>query len=51
MSPPKPHLWGLIIKRGEGLELPNPAKSPDPREGGYLPSLNPAGNVGGHRGE
>lgn len=51
MSPHKPHLWGLVIKRGEGLELPTPAKSPDPREGGCLPSLNPAGNVGGHRGE
>lgn len=31
--------------------MPTPAKSPDPREGGCSPSLGPAGNVGGYRGE
>lgn len=31
--------------------MPTPAKSPDPREGGCSPSLGPAGNVGGPRGE
>lgn len=50
--PSGPHLWGLAKKGGEwGLEVPTPAENPDPREGGYSPSLGPAGNVGGHRGE
>lgn len=53
VPPPKPHLWGLANKKGEewGLALPTLAKSPDSKEGGWLPSLGPAGNVGGPRGE
>lgn len=31
--------------------MSSPTESPDPREGGCLPSLGPAGNAGGHRGE
>lgn len=52
-APPGPHLWGLAKKKGGewGLEVPTPAESPDPREGGCSPSLGSAGNVGGHRGE
>ena len=50
---PGPHLWGLAKKQGGewGVEMPTATESPDPKEGGCLPSLGPSGNVGGHRGE
>lgn len=52
MPPLRSPSMGLSKKRGEwGLEVPTPAENPDPREGGYSPSLGPAGNAGGHRGE
>lgn len=50
MSPPKPHLWGLVLKRGRGWSCPLLPRALTPGKEAAYPASALQGMLGGTEG-